>query len=67
MLPKLPMLGWFSCAHKKTSLPITRPRKDPEINRLSNTYVVCLSCGEQLPYSFQESRKVLERRKPAPA
>jgi hypothetical protein len=67
MLPMLTRPRWFRCSHKKTSLPITRPRKDPDINRLSNTYVVCLSCGEQLPFSFQESRKVLERRKPAPA
>ena len=61
------MLKWFRCTHKKTSLPITRPRQDAEINRLNNTYVVCLSCGERLPYSFQESRKIQEERRKAPA
>ena len=62
------MRSWFKklvprCSHKKTSLPVTRRRKDGEINRLSNTYVICLSCGEQLPYSFTESRRVEERSK----
>ena len=54
---------WFRCAHKKTSLPITRPRRDGEINRLADTYVVCLRCNERFPYSFQESRPIPERRK----
>ena len=51
------------CSHKKTSLPITRRRNDREINRLANTYVKCLNCGEQLPYSFSESRILRDRRK----
>jgi hypothetical protein len=58
------MKSWLRCKHKKTSLPITRRRKDNEINRISNTYVVCLSCDEQMPYSFNESRVLEERRKP---
>ena len=57
------MKSWFRCTHKKTSLPITRRRKDSEVNRLSNTYVVCLSCNEQIPYSFSESRALAERRR----
>jgi hypothetical protein len=57
------MLSWFRCTHKKTSLPVTRPREEPQLKRLNNTYVICLSCGERLPYSFQESSKVPERRK----
>ena len=51
------------CSHKKTSLPITRRRCDREINRLANTYVKCLNCGEQLPYSFSESRILQDRRR----
>jgi len=61
------MRSWFRCTHKKTSLPVTRRRKDavePEAHRQANTYVICLSCGEQIPYSFTESRVVEERRKP---
>jgi len=57
------MKSWFRCTHKKTSLPITRRRKGNEVNRLANTYVVCLSCSEQIPYSFSESRRLEERRK----
>jgi hypothetical protein len=57
------MMSWFRCTHKKKSLPITRRRKDNEINRLADTYVVCLSCGEKIPYSFSESRVLQERRK----
>jgi len=65
------MLEWLNkfkpaCAHKKTSLPITRPRRDDVVNRTANTYVVCLSCGHKVPYSFTESRTVSERRKTAP-
>ena len=56
------MMKWFRCTHKKTSLPIAKPRKNPETNRLFNTFVVCLKCGEQLPYSFHESRMVQDRR-----
>ena len=61
------MRSWFRCTHKKTSLPITRRRKDikeGDTHRQANTYVVCLSCGEQIPYSFSESRVVAERRQP---
>lgn len=60
------MKTWFGCKHKKTSLPITRRRKDNDTNRIANTYVVCLSCGEQIPYSFTESRTLQERRKQRP-
>jgi len=62
------MRPWLSkfvprCTHKKTSLPITRRRTDIEINRLANTYVVCLNCDEKIPYSFSEDKAVHERRK----
>lgn len=63
------MKSWFRCTHRKTSLPITRRRKDlgeSNPHRQANTFVVCLSCGEQMPYSFNESKVVEERRK-APA
>ena len=61
------MKSWFRCTHKKTSLPIARRRtetKENEPQRQANTSVVCLSCGEQMPYSFNENRVVEERRKP---
>ena len=58
------MRSLFSCSHKKTSLPITRPRKDREKNRVANIYVVCLKCGKELPYSFQDYKVIEDRRKP---
>ena len=62
------MRPWLSklvprCTHKKTSLPITRRLTSAEINRRANTYVVCLSCNAQIPYSFSEDKTVRERRK----
>ena len=56
---------WFNCSHKKTSEPITRRRNGNEINRLVDTFVKCVSCGVQIPYSFSEGRKVGERRRTA--
>jgi hypothetical protein len=54
---------WFRCSHSKISRPLTEPRKGNEINRLNNTYVECLKCGERIPYSFSEGRAVGERRR----
>ena len=54
---------WFGCSHKKTTFPITRPRKVKEEGRLANTYVVCLDCGLEMPYSWKELRVLKERRK----
>jgi hypothetical protein len=57
------MSAWFRCSHKKTSLPITRPRGIKERNRVANTYVVCLKCSEKIPYSHSEMKTLPERRR----
>jgi len=54
---------FFRCSHKETTFPITRPRKAPQARRVKNTYMVCLSCGQELPYSWSEMRVVKERRR----
>ena len=54
---------WFGCAHKNTTFPITRPRKVKEAGRVADTYIVCLDCGHEMPYSWNEMRVVKERRK----
>jgi len=59
------MFAWLRCSHRKTSLPVTRRRKAQESGRVANIYVVCLSCGQQLPYSFKEMKSIPERRKAA--
>ena len=54
---------WFGCFHKNTTFPITRPRKVREPGRLRDTYIVCLDCGFEMPYSWNEMRVYKERRK----
>jgi hypothetical protein len=59
-------MGFFlGCFHKKTSFPFTRLRKEPQARRLKNTYIVCLACGQELPYSWSEMKRVKERRRTA--
>ena len=54
---------WFRCSHKNTTFPITRPRKVKEPGRRADTYIVCLDCGFEMPYSWNEMRAYKERRK----
>jgi len=54
---------WCGCLHKNTSFPFTRMLKSPQTNRVANTYVVCLECGREMPYSWGEMRVVKERRR----
>ena len=53
----------FGCSHKNTTFPFTRPRKVKEGGRLADTYIVCLDCGFETPYSWNEMRSFKERRK----
>jgi hypothetical protein len=53
---------WFGCAHEKTTFPISRAPKVRQLGRLSDTYIVCLDCGREMPYSWSEMRVVKERR-----
>jgi hypothetical protein len=48
----------FSCAHKRTSFPLTPTRGD-SISRVAartGTYVVCLDCGKEFAYNWRELR-----------
>ena len=54
---------WFGCFHKNTTFPITRPRTVREPGRMADTYIVCLDCGYEMPYSWNEMRIYKERRK----
>jgi hypothetical protein len=53
----------FGCSHKSFSFPITKRRgqRGPAAATLTGTYVVCLDCGKEFPYDWQEM-KVLEGR-----
>jgi hypothetical protein len=44
----------FGCAHRHRTFP--RTAKTPEKD--SATYVVCLDCGQEFPYDWQEMRVV---------
>jgi hypothetical protein len=39
----------FGCSHQHTTFPQTRTRK-------KETYVVCLDCGKEFSYNWQEMR-----------
>jgi hypothetical protein len=50
----------FGCWHPRYSFPLT---VRPSIRRnraasLTGTYVVCLDCGKELPYDWQEMKVV---------
>jgi hypothetical protein len=50
----------FGCSHKNYSFPISvrgRRRRSPAAS-VTGTYVVCLDCGQELPYDWDEMRVV---------
>ena len=61
----------FSCSHQHTTFPLTPARKSlaaavPGGVR-NGTYVVCLDCGQELAYDWNQMRIGLPVRKPLPA
>ena len=49
---------FFSCPHRRLGFPIT-VRHDPHLHGSrygKRTYVICLNCGTELPYSWDEMR-----------
>jgi len=60
----------FGCSHKNLSFPITvrGARRRPQAAAVSRTYVVCLDCGHEFPYDWEEMRVVREdTSRPIPA
>ena len=53
----------FGCSHKRYSFPLTaRPgQRRSEAASVTGTYVVCLDCGKEFPYDWQEMRFVSSR------
>ncbi len=57
------LLNLFTCPHRRMTFPLTvREESGPNLAR--KTYVVCLTCGKQFPYNWQELR--IERPPRAP-
>ena len=52
--------GLFGCWHSRYSFPMTArggPRRNQPASRLG-TYVVCLDCGREFAYDWQQMRVV---------
>jgi hypothetical protein len=50
----------FGCSHKRCSFPITvrgKLRRSPAAS-VTGTYVVCLDCGHEFPYDWNEMKLV---------
>lgn len=55
--------GLFGCWHKHFSFPMTT-RPGPHRKRaafLTGTYVVCLDCGKEFPYDWNEMKVISTR------
>lgn len=50
----------FGCHHAHYSFPVTiRGRKRrPQAAALTGTYVVCLDCGKEFPYDWQQMKVI---------
>ena len=50
----------FGCTHQNTSFPITHRQKPADGRQRSGvptaTYVVCLDCGKEFPYSWEQMK-----------
>ena len=46
----------FGCKHSRYSFPVTvrQPKRRPRAAALTGTYVVCLDCGREFAYDWQE-------------
>ena len=50
----------FGCRHPRYSFPVTVRGKArrPQASALTGTYVVCLECGREFPYDWQEMKVI---------
>jgi predicted transcriptional regulator len=48
----------FGCAHSHCTFPITATVQ----RAVSDTYVVCLDCGKEFPYDWQQMKRVAPAR-----
>ena len=58
MIAKL-MDSVFGCGHRRYSFPITiRSRSRCQAASLTGTYVVCLDCGKELSYDWDDMKLI---------
>ena len=50
----------FGCSHRRLSFPITvrGTRRRSKAASVTGTYVVCLECGQEFPYDWNEMKVV---------
>jgi hypothetical protein len=51
----------FGCAHRHYTFPITAKKPGtltPEGKHSTTTYIVCLDCGKEFPYDWQQMKLV---------
>lgn len=50
----------FGCRHSRYSFPVTirRAKRRPQAAALTGTYVVCLDCGKEFAYDWQEMKVI---------
>jgi hypothetical protein len=46
----------FGCSHARTTFPLTPGRRGAASGVASRTYVVCLDCGREFAYNWEEMR-----------
>ena len=46
----------FGCSHRRTTFPQTPARRVGKALGRNSTYVVCLDCGKEFDYDWQEMR-----------
>lgn len=50
----------FGCKHSRYSFPVTirRAKRRPQAAALTGTYVVCLDCGKEFAYDWQQMKLI---------
>ena len=46
----------FACSHQRTTFPLTPSRRNGSPASRHGTYVVCLDCGKEFAYNWEEMR-----------
>ena len=47
---------FFGCSHQRTTFPLTPARTAHPTAPRNGTYVVCLDCGKEFAYNWEEMR-----------
>jgi len=52
--------AFFGCRHPRYSFPVTMrgTAHRPQAGALTGTYVVCLECGREFPYDWEEMKVI---------